>query len=65
MTHLRQLMPEELRCRNFDETTVQLYIHGVEQFSQYFHRPPISSAQSTSASTRQCCSQSQNSARTP
>ena len=58
MTHLRQIMLEELRCRNFDETTVQLYIHSVEQFSRYFHRPPISSAQSTSASIRRCSSPS-------
>ena len=40
MTHLRQLMIEELRRRNFAETTIRSYVHGVEHFSQYFHRRP-------------------------
>lgn len=40
MTHLRQLMIEELRRRNFAETTIRTYVHGVEHFSQYFHRCP-------------------------
>ena len=40
MTHLRQIMLEELRRRNFAETTIHSYIHGVEHFSRYFHRPP-------------------------
>ena len=40
MTHLRQIMLEELRRRNFATTTIESYIHGVEHFSQYFHRPP-------------------------
>ncbi len=40
MTHLRQLMLQELRRRNFAAATIQSYIHGVEHFSQYFHRPP-------------------------
>ena len=40
MTHLRQLMLEELRRRNFAGTTIDSYIHGVEHFSRYFHRPP-------------------------
>jgi integrase/recombinase XerD len=33
-------MLEELRRRNFATTTIESYIHGVEHFSQYFHRPP-------------------------
>src|SRR5215472_14086336 len=33
-------MLEELRHRNFATTTIESYIHGVEHFSQYFHRPP-------------------------
>ena len=37
---LRQLMLEELRRRNFADTTVRTYLHGVAHFSQYFHRPP-------------------------
>lgn len=40
MTDLRQLMIEELRRRNFAETTIRSYVHGVEHFSQYFHRRP-------------------------
>ena len=40
MTHLRQLMIEELRRRNFAETTIRSYVHGVEHFSRYFHRSP-------------------------
>ena len=40
MTHLRQIMLEELRRRNFAETTIRSYLHGVEYFSRYFHRPP-------------------------
>jgi len=34
VTHLRQLMIEELRRRNFAETTIWSYVHGVEHFSQ-------------------------------
>jgi site-specific recombinase XerD len=33
-------MIEELRRRNFAETTIRSYVHGVEHFSQYFHRRP-------------------------
>jgi site-specific recombinase XerD len=33
-------MLEELRRRNFAATTIRSYIHGVEHFSRYFHRPP-------------------------
>jgi integrase/recombinase XerD len=40
VTHLRQLMLEELRRRNFAETTIRTYLHGVEHFSRYFHRQP-------------------------
>ena len=40
MNQLRQLMLEELRRRNFADTTVRTYLHGVEHFSRYFHRPP-------------------------
>ena len=40
MTHLRQLMIEELHRRNFAETTIRSYVHGVEHFSRYFHRSP-------------------------
>ena len=40
MTHLRQIMLEELRRRNFAETTIRSYLQGVEHFSRYFQRPP-------------------------
>ncbi len=40
MTHLRQLMIEELRRRNFAESTIHAYVRGVEHFSRYFHRRP-------------------------
>ena len=40
MTHLRQLMIEELQRRNFAPGTIRPYVHGVEHFSQYFHRRP-------------------------
>jgi site-specific recombinase XerD len=31
---------EELRRRNFADTTIRSYLHGVEHFSQHFHRRP-------------------------
>ena len=40
MNQLRQLMLEELQRRNFADTTIRTYLHGVEHFSRYFHRPP-------------------------
>ncbi len=40
MTHLRQIMLEELRRRNYAEATIRTYIHTVEHFSKYFHRRP-------------------------
>ena len=33
-------MIEELGRRNFAESTIRSYVHGVEHFSQYFHRRP-------------------------
>ena len=39
-THLRQIMLEELRRRNYAESTIHTYIHTVEHFSRYFHRRP-------------------------
>ena len=40
MTHLRQLMLEELHRRNYAESTIRAYIRTVQHFSRYFHRPP-------------------------
>jgi integrase/recombinase XerD len=33
-------MLEELRRRNFADTTIRTYMHGVAHFSRYFRRPP-------------------------
>ncbi|MGA2860010.1 MAG: site-specific integrase [Candidatus Sulfotelmatobacter sp.] len=40
MTRLRQTMLEELRRRNYAESTIHAYIHTVEHFSRHFHRSP-------------------------
>ena len=40
MNQLRQLMLEELHRRNFADTTIRTYLHGVAHFSRYFRRPP-------------------------
>jgi integrase/recombinase XerD len=40
VTHLRQIMLEELRRRNFADSTIRSYLHAVEHYSRYFHRRP-------------------------
>ena len=40
MTHLRHAMLEELQRRNYAKTTVDAYIHAVEQFAKHFKRRP-------------------------
>jgi integrase/recombinase XerD len=40
VTHLRQIMLEELRRRNYAESTIETYIRTIEHFSRHFHRPP-------------------------
>ena len=40
MTHLRRVMLEELQRRNYAKTTVETYIHAVEQFAKHFKRAP-------------------------
>lgn len=40
MTHLRQIMLEELQRRNYAETTIECYIRTVEHFSRYFNCSP-------------------------
>jgi integrase/recombinase XerD len=40
VTHLRQIMLEELHRRNYAESTIDAYIQTVEHFSRHFHRSP-------------------------
>jgi len=40
VTHLRQMMLDELQRRNYSPSTVRCYIHAVEEFSKHFHRSP-------------------------
>ncbi len=40
MTHLRNLMLEELQRRNYAETSTRSYLHTMEDFSRRFHLPP-------------------------
>ena len=40
MTHLRQLVLDELQRRNYSQSTARSYIHAVEDFAKYFHRSP-------------------------
>ncbi len=40
MNQLRQLMLEELRRRNFADTTIRTYLPGIAHFSQYLQQSP-------------------------
>jgi hypothetical protein len=55
VTHLRQIMLEELGRRNYAAGTIRCYIRVVEQFARHFHWPPDQLAWNISDSTRQCC----------
>jgi len=40
VTRLRKMMLEELQRRNYAQATAEAYIHALQDFAQYFHRPP-------------------------
>ena len=40
MTHLRKAMLEELQRRNLSPITCRIYLRAVEEFAEYFKRPP-------------------------
>ncbi len=40
MTHLRQLMLEELQRRNYSQTTVTAYLKTVEDFAKHYNKAP-------------------------
>jgi hypothetical protein len=40
VTHLRQIMLEELERRNYAPGTITSYIRTVEHFARHFHRAP-------------------------
>jgi integrase/recombinase XerD len=40
VTHLRQIMLEELQRRNYSEFTSRAYIRTVEHYARHFHRSP-------------------------
>jgi site-specific recombinase XerD len=40
VTHLRQLVLDELQRRNYSQSTASSYIFAVEDFAKYFHRSP-------------------------
>jgi integrase/recombinase XerD len=40
VTHLRKLMLEELERRNYSSSTTCAYLRAVEDFAQFFKRPP-------------------------
>jgi hypothetical protein len=41
VTHLREMMLEELQRRNYAETTTRHYLPTVEDFSRRFNRAPV------------------------
>ena len=40
MTHLRNLMLEELERRNYSQSTARAYLMTIKDFARYFRRPP-------------------------
>ena len=56
MTHLRQLMLDELQRRNYSPNTVRSYLHAVEEFASTFVGLPNSLDPIMYASIRSICS---------
>jgi len=52
VTHLRKLMLDELRRRNYSQNTVRFYIHAVGILRSTFAVRRTASVQTTSANTR-------------
>jgi integrase/recombinase XerD len=40
VTHLRQIMTEELERRNYAQSTIRAYIRTIEHFARHFHSSP-------------------------
>ena len=40
MTHLRNMMLEELQRRNYSQSTARAYIRAVRDFTEHFHQSP-------------------------
>jgi hypothetical protein len=55
VTHLRQLMLDELQRRNYSGSTAGGYLSAVGAFAQYFGKPPD---QTISAAIKRTCSRS-------
>ena len=58
MTHLRQIMLEELRRRNFAETTIRSHLHGLSTSADISIVHPTSWVPSTFVSIKRCSSPS-------
>jgi integrase/recombinase XerD len=40
VTHLRKRMLEELQRRNYSQSTIESYLHAVEDFAKFFGKRP-------------------------